>query len=459
MLGNRRLWQTEAVIPPSTEKLSAIAVASGASVAGVASIEPFDEALRGLRHSLSQGRSGPLRFTYDEPVTATDLRTSFPWARSMMVVGVDYLPRAHMPHSNGAIVGRFATSDHYEPVRLVTDAIATALIGFGARAEILIDDNRLVDRAAAVRAGIGWRGRSTMVLAPFHGPWMLLGSVVTDAELAPSAPMRRDCGTCVACIPACPTGAIDDQGLDARRCLSTWLQTPGSLPHWIRPLLGRRIYGCDDCLASCPPGFRALQAQQGPASPLPFAELLALDDHAMLERFPWWYVPRRDARYMRRNILVAAGNSSDSAVVTAIAAHLHHRSSMIRGHAAWSLARLLGRDGRQALLEALEEETAPEAREEILLALLMVCQPGAHAEMVRLDEATRSQPGMPGLAVLGVDLSTNAAPGPDVDYLIADGHSPAVDPERLAGLIRVHDPHRRLEMIRRQARASLSSRP
>ena len=330
--------------------------------------------------------AGPLHFTYSDPPAATDLKFTFPWARSIVVVGFNYLPSASTPASTGAIVGRFATSDHYKNVRRATHSISAHLRSRGARAETLIDDNRLVDRAFAVRSGVGWTGKSTMILAPGSGPWLLLGSVVTDADLQTTSPMQRSCGTCVACIPACPTGAIGQDGLDARRCLSTWLQTPGAVPRWIRPLLGRRIYGCDDCLTSCPPGGKALQNAGSKPLDLPFVELLEMEDEQLLARFSWWYVPRRDGRFIRRNLLVAAGNSREPGVLGVIESHLSHRSSMIRGHAAWSLARGAGKTARKRLIDALNHERAPDARVEMALAVVMVDHPRDYQALLGLDE-------------------------------------------------------------------------
>ena len=349
--------------------LEAIAHARGAVGFGVTSADRFTEARRTLEDHRSRGFSGPLHFTYDDPETATDIGLSFPWAQSLVSVAVGYGPSARGPSKRGAVVARFAASDHYETVRTVTAAIGERLEHEGFQAEPLIDDNRLVDRAAAARSGVGWIGKSTMVLAPGHGPWMLLGSVATDAPMEPTPSMRRDCGTCVACIPACPTGAITDDGLDARKCISTWLQSPGSLPLWIRPHIGRRIYGCDDCLTSCPPGSRALGED---TVEHPFVELLDLDDEGLLDRFRWWYVPRRDGRYLRRNLLVAAGNSRETYVVPSIIGHLDHPSSMIRGHAAWAIARSRGREATDTLKHALERETVKEPIVEIENALTMI---------------------------------------------------------------------------------------
>ena len=295
------------------EELSTLAYRNGAAGFGVTGAEVFTGEKAALRASRDSGRSGPLRFTYDDPDLATDISRSFPWAKSLVVVSYDYVSQADTPSQEGAVVGRFATTNQYHGVRRITGAIAEFLRARGYRAEMLSDDNRLVDRAAAVRAGVGWVGKSTMVLAPGHGPWMLLGTVVTDASIPASSPMQRDCGTCSACIPACPTGALGEWGLDARRCLSAWLQSPGSVPQWIRPVMGRRIYGCDDCLTACPPGGRALAAAGERPGPLPFTELLELSDDDLLDRFRWWYVPRRQGRFIRRNLLVAAGNSRESA--------------------------------------------------------------------------------------------------------------------------------------------------
>jgi epoxyqueuosine reductase len=319
--------------------------------------------------------AGPLHFTFDDPETATDVTRSFPWARSLVVFAHEYLSHSGDPAPTGPIVGRFATRDQYTSVRRIADGLTRELDGVGARAEILLDDNRLVDRAAAARAGVGWLGRSTMLLAPGHGPWLLVGSVVTDAELEETSPMKRGCGTCVACVPACPTGAITPDGLDARLCISTWLQAPGAIPHWIRPLIERRIYGCDDCLTSCPPGFPAMSRQEESSHSMSFAVLLGMPDDELLNRFGWFYVPHRDSRFLRRNLLVAAGNSEEAEAVGPILDHFTHRSSLVRGHAYWALARSLGEDAWVPLRRRHAFESVPDAIAELEHAMLMVRVP------------------------------------------------------------------------------------
>jgi epoxyqueuosine reductase len=449
-----------------TSTLRGLAEEHEAASFGIADVEPFRRELSTLCAERHSGRSGPLRFTYDDPDRSTDVTMSFPWARRLIVVGWNYLARAGGPSTTGAVIARFATRDHYEGVRRITGALEQRLRRDGFRAEVLIDDNRLVDRAAAVRSGVGWSGKSTMVLAPGDGPWMLLGSIVTDAPLAIDEPMRRGCGTCEACFPACPTGALDDRGLDARRCLSTWLQAAGSIPQWIRPHLGRRIYGCDDCLTSCPPGRRALSAESATPIELSFSSLLAMSDDQLLDRFHWWYVPRREGRYLRRNVLVAAGNAGEPDSHEAICRHMSHRSSMIRSHAVWALARGWGSEARSLLGKRSALETAPETRAEIALALLMIDHPDAHRRLLTVDEWVETNRQIRGLALLHLDTEIDGD-GSELELLVLyDGVGPnpprvpgarlnrvRIGEEKLEeGLIPVYDPERRLERMASQMR-------
>jgi epoxyqueuosine reductase len=359
----------------TTSDLEQTATRLGAVGFGVTSASPFEDSRGILVQHRANGMSGPLHFTYDDPDTATDVTLSFPWARSIVVFAHEYLSHSRDPAPTGPVIGRFATSNQYTSVRRIAEALCRELDRAGAKSEILIDDNRLVDRAAAARAGVGWLGRSTMLLTPGHGPWLLVGSVVTNVELEETSPMKRGCGTCVACIPACPTGAITPDGLDASLCISTWLQAPGAIPHWIRPLVERRIYGCDDCLTSCPPGFPAMSRKDESPLSMSFAVLLGMSDDELLNRFGWFYVPHRDSRFLRRNLLVAAGNSEESEAVGPILDHFTHRSSLVRGHAYWALARSLGEQAWAPLRRRHAFESVPDALAELEHAMLMVRTP------------------------------------------------------------------------------------
>ena len=326
---------------------------SGLHALGVAIADPFPDTRADLESRVVAGMHGTLRFTFADPARATDVRASFPWAERLVVGAWSYLPQAGDPGPavpGTGRVARFATEDHYRGLRGSLAEIAGVLQAAGHRAEVLVDDSRLVDRAAAVRAGVGWWGKSAMVLAPGAGPWILLGSVATDAVLEPTSHQDRTCGTCVACMPACPTGAIVAPGiLDARRCIAHWLQAPGVIPPAIRPAVGDRIYGCDDCLDACPPGIRLRDTAPAGVGRVDLVAVLQADDASLLRRFEHWFVPRRQARFIRRNALVALGNAGGRDSVAVAAGYLGHPDWLLRAHAAWCLGRLGGPIARAAL--------------------------------------------------------------------------------------------------------------
>lgn len=368
------------------EQLEDLARESGCAGFGVTTADPFAGVAETITDRRDSGLAGKLQFTYKQPRVAADVRQSFPWAKSLVVVSWSYLPAAGSPGQPVPGIGRiarFATDDHYRGLQAALAAIQRTLRGAGLRAEVLIDDDRLVDRAAAVRAGIGWWGKSSMVLDPRHGPWLLLGSVVTDAELPVNEPMSRDCGTCDACIPACPTGAIVAPGVfDASRCLAHWLQKGGSIPIELRTPMGDRVYGCDDCLEACPPGTKRLaEAPLGPGR-VDLLAMLATDDAGLLEEYGHFYIPRRRPRILRRNAIVALANSTAEAITAGelspgeatetlgvLAGYLGDPDEMYRSHAAWAIGRIRGPAATPLLRNQLNRERSPQVAAEIESAL------------------------------------------------------------------------------------------
>lgn len=349
--------------------VQAVAMAAGAVGYGVTSVEPFTDELTTMQERKSSGMSGSLGFTFRDPATATNILKTFPWARRLVVVATTYLPEAGSPSGStpgSGRVARFATDHHYERLTEVLGAVAFNLRASGHRAEAVHDDDRLVDRAAAVRAGVGWRGKNTMVLTPGHGPWVLLGSVVTDADLPVSTAMSRGCGTCSACLPACPTGALVEPGvLDVRLCLAYWLQTPGVIPRELREAVGDRIYGCDDCLDVCPPGNRSLSLATPHRGRVDLLAVLEASDRELESATGHWYVPKRRMDYVRRNALVALGNSGDHRHVRVVAGWLGNGSSTLRSHAAWALGQIGGDHARRALDAAASVESDSDVATEI----------------------------------------------------------------------------------------------
>jgi len=332
---------------------------AGLDAVGVGRAEPFLETRRHLVERKAAGLHGGMHFTYGNPQRATDPASVLPGARSLVVGARSYRAAVPPPPNRPAgRVARYSWRDHYEPLRQALGVVADLLRVEGYEAVVLVDDNRLVDREAAVRAGLGWYGKNANVLLPDHGSWFVLGSVVTDARLPAAIPVADGCGSCARCLPACPTGALVAPGvLDARRCLAHLLQAPGDFPLEFREALGDRLYGCDDCQEACPPNRLEDRRSPPPAAGagdeawVPVLEVLAASDHDLLARHGRWYIPGRQPRYLRRNALVVLGNVGDGGdpeVEAALRRALVDPDPMLRSHAAWAAERL----GRSDLLAA-----------------------------------------------------------------------------------------------------------
>ncbi len=343
------------------EELRRLAQEAGLDAVGVAPATPFSTTRRHLEERKSAGLHGGMHFTYGNPARSTDPGRALRGARAL-VVGARSYRRADPEEPPQAAVGRVARyswHDAYAPLRAALGVVAERLSAEGWQARVLVDDNALVDREAAYRAGLGWYGKNANLLLAGRGSWFVLGSVVTDAPLPVNErPLEDGCGPCTRCLTACPTGALVAPGvLDARRCLAWLLEAPGSFPPEYREALGGRVYGCDDCQEACPPN--RLEDRRRPPPPparddepwVALVELLDTPDEELLARFERWYVPRRQARYLRRNALVALGNVGDGhdpSVARALAEALAHADPMVREHAEWAALRL----GRSDLVPA-----------------------------------------------------------------------------------------------------------
>ena len=322
------------------DDLVAAGRAAGLDAVGVTAAAPFATTRRHLVDRKAAGLHGGMRFTYLHPDRSTDPTRALPDARALVVGARSYRRALDMTHDRdtttdaGALPGpagrvaRYAWEDHYGPLKAALTVVARQLKAAGWRARVLADDNALVDREAAYRAGLGWYGKNANLLLPGEGSWFVLGSVVTDAPLAdgrPAAePVPDGCGGCTRCLEACPTGAIVAPGVvDARRCLAWLLQVEGPFPPEHRVALGDRLYGCDDCQEVCPPNRRLDRGRSAGQGPTPAGEraqatvdvldLLAASDDDLLARHGRWYIPRRQPRYLRRNALVVLGNVGDPA--------------------------------------------------------------------------------------------------------------------------------------------------
>jgi epoxyqueuosine reductase len=294
-----------------------------------------------------------MAFTYRNPSRSTDPARTLPGVQAIVVGARAYDPRPAISRPSTAPVGRvaaYARHDEYGELRVGLTAVADELRVHGWKARVLADDNALVDREAARRAGLGWYGKNSNLLLPGRGSWFVLGSVLTDAPLPAATELVADgCGSCRRCIDGCPTAAIVAPGVvDARRCLAWLLQRAGTFPHEHRAALGDRIYGCDECQEVCPPNRRPGAGSDRPSGPpwVPLLEVLSAEDEVLLARHGRWYIPDRDPRWLRRNALVALGNVGDPrdpAVMDAIERYRTGDDEVLAEHADWA-ARQMGVD-------------------------------------------------------------------------------------------------------------------
>jgi len=325
-----------------TAEVQRLGLELGLDAVGVARAEPYEGTERHILERRERGLFGVLKFTTARPELSCHPERLLEGARSVVSAALCYwLPEPERPRGHGRLP-RYAWHDGYAELREKLDALGRAL---EAPYRVLVDANQHVDREAAARSGVGFYGKNTMLITERHGSWVVLGTLVTAAELDPTPPLRAGCGSCTRCIDACPTGALDEPGvLDAPRCLSYWTQVEGEIPEAYRTELGAQVYGCDICQDVCPWNRGIEGRREGEAADEAahvdllawLAEEPALDDD-LLRRL---YVPRNDARWLRRNALVALGNAGDESAEPTLRRHADGADEMLATHAAWALQRL-----------------------------------------------------------------------------------------------------------------------
>jgi epoxyqueuosine reductase len=327
----------------TTAELERLAEELGIDVIGAAPAEPYAGTEQAIRERRDRGLFADMRFTMAQPEVSCHPERLFPGARTVVSAALCYYTPGPEAGPGEGRLPRYTWWDAYATLRDRLDLLGRRL---GGAYRVLVDANQHVDREGAVRSGVGFYGKNTMVITRTHGSWVVLGTVVTEAELDRTAPLDADCGSCTLCIEACPTGALDEPGvLDSTRCLSYWTQSAGPIPEEYRPELGEQVYGCDICQEVCPWNRGVEKRRAG--SPLPpgaepvvsLAEWLSTPDDALAARYERLYFPRKDPRYLRRNALVVLGNSRDASLAP-LAARLGDGSDpLLAEHAAWALER------------------------------------------------------------------------------------------------------------------------
>lgn len=325
-------------------ELGRLAEELGIDAVGATAAVPYEETERHIRERRARGLFADLRFTIAEPEVSCHPESLLAGARTVISAALCYYAAGGKPRPGEARLPRYAWYDAYAELREKLDALGRRL---GGRYRVLVDANQHVDREAAVRSGVGFYGKNTLVITRRHGSWVVLGTLVTDVELEPTPPLGLDCGDCRLCVDACPTGALDEPGvLDATRCLSYWTQAPAPIPEEYRERLGSMVYGCDVCQEVCPWNRGVEKRRAGaelPADAEPTVSLvdwLRGDGGALRRRYQRLYVPRNDPRYLRRNALVALGNVGDPAHAELVRPYADSDDPLLAEHAAWALDRL-----------------------------------------------------------------------------------------------------------------------
>jgi epoxyqueuosine reductase len=307
-----------------------------------------------------------------------DPHTLWEDTRAIVMLGVNYGPHDDplailRERLCGAISVYAQGDDYHDLIKPRLKALGRWLIeNAGGDVKVFVDTAPVMEKPLAQAAGLGWQGKHTNLVSRAHGSWLFLGAIFTTLDLPPDIPERDYCGTCRACLDICPTAAFPaPYRLDARRCISyLTIEHKGPIPRALRPLIGNRIYGCDDCLAVCPwnkfaqAGHEAKLAARAALRAPRLAELARLDDAGFRALFAKSAVKRIGRVRFVRNVLIAIGNSGNAALASEAERLLDDPSPLVRGAAIWALGRLdLARLERQGA-ERRAAETDPDVAAE-----------------------------------------------------------------------------------------------
>jgi epoxyqueuosine reductase len=346
----------------TTAQIIELGVSLGIDALGVCEAAPYSSTESAIKERAERGLFADLKFTMAQPERSCHPELLVPDARSVISAALSYwFPEPDADERRGPTgrIARYTRADAYELLAQRLEMVADELREAGYEARVLVDSNHHVDREAARRSGVGFYGKHTNIITRRHGSWVVLGTIATSATLEPTMPVRPGCGSCTACIDACPTDAIIEPGvLDTRSCITYWTQSRHSIPHNIRESMGDMVYGCDICQDVCP-WNRGVERRKGMFAPqsgrVALAEWLGATDDELNERYMRFFVPRRQMRFLRRNALVALGNSGDQRSAALIVPWLSDEDPMLREHAQWALRTLGGPIAEAALAAASDQ--------------------------------------------------------------------------------------------------------
>jgi epoxyqueuosine reductase len=328
-------------------ELSRLAAKVGLDVVGATPAEPYETTEAHIRERKARGLFADMGFTMARPEVSCHPERLLDGARTVVSAALCYYTPGPEPRPGEGRLPRYAWRDVYAELRARLAELGELL---GGSYRVLVDSNDHVDREAAVRSGVAFYGKNTLAITRRFGSWVVLGMLVTDVEVESTPALDADCGSCRLCIDACPTGALDEPGvLDSTKCLSYWTQAPAPIPDAYRSELGDSVYGCDICQEVCP-WNRGVEKRREGLVPAPDATpvvslrgWLERDGEELAAELDRLYVPRNDARWLRRNALVAAGNVGDTEVVPLVERHAQGDDPVLRDAAEWALGRLAER--------------------------------------------------------------------------------------------------------------------
>jgi epoxyqueuosine reductase len=326
----------------------------GFDVVGVAAPDAIPQAKERFAAFLSEGAHGDMDWLARAPERRGDPRILWPDVRSIVMLGLNYGPdedplRVLAQRERGTISVYARGDDYHDLIKKRLKALAGWLVDTaGGEVRVFVDTAAVMEKPLAAAAGLGWQGKHTNLVSLEFGSWLFLGAIFTTLELPPDRAEGDHCGTCRACLDVCPTAAFPaPYRLDPRRCISyLTIEHKGPIPRALRPLIGNRIYGCDDCLAVCPWNKFAqagreqkLAARERLRAPR-LADLVRLDDAAFRTLFAKSAVKRTGRDRFVRNVLIAIGNAGDVSLALEAERLLADASPLVRGAAVWALGRL-----------------------------------------------------------------------------------------------------------------------
>ncbi|NKB49416.1 MAG: tRNA epoxyqueuosine(34) reductase QueG [Alphaproteobacteria bacterium] len=334
------------------------ALAVGFSAVGFAPAALSDANRENLAEYLRRGYHGDMGWLVGKAERRGDPRVLWPEARSVVALGISYAPEDDpLDNLSRAATGNisvYARGRDYHEVLKKRLRVLGRWIGeeFDCGIKIFVDTAPVMEKPLAQQAGLGWQGKHTNLVSRAHGSWMFLGEVYTTLDLAADPPVEDHCGSCHRCMDVCPTNAFPaPYQLDARRCISyLTIEHAGPIDRELRPLMGNRIYGCDDCLAVCPwnkfaqaGGDPELKPRHELTAPR-LAELARLDDGEFRRLFSKTAIKRSGRDRFVRNVLIALGNSGDAKIVPVVESLLDDQAPVVRGAAVWALSQLAPHD-------------------------------------------------------------------------------------------------------------------